>query len=205
MSCRPGGSGIQAVNRAQTRALPRYWFPKPYADFVQKLRVASGFLLLITFAWFSRPSVASLAVGLPISVCGLFLRGWAAGHLAKDRELATSGPYGYVRNPLYIGTLIVALGIVIASRSAWLALVFAAVFLLVYFPVVELEEQHLREIFADYDGYALRVHRFLPSAAHDRSGRRFSWALYQRNEEYKAAGGFLIAVAWLVWRCASLG
>jgi len=189
------------VNRAQTRAASRYWFPKLYADFVQRLRVASGFLLLIAFAWFSHPSIASLAAGLPISVCGLFLRGWAAGHLAKDRELATSGPYAYVRNPLYMGTVIVALGIVIACRSAWMALVFAAVFLLVYLPVVELEEQHLRDIFADYDGYALRVRRFLPGSPFRVSDRRFSWPLYRHNEEYKAGGGFLIAAAWLFWCC----
>jgi protein-S-isoprenylcysteine O-methyltransferase Ste14 len=191
------------VNRAQTRLVPRYWFPKPYADFVQRLRVASGFLLLVTFAWFSRPSVTSLAIGLPVSVAGLFMRGWAAGHLAKDRELATSGPYGYVRNPLYLGTLIVAFGIVVAARSIWLALIFTAVFSLVYLPVVELEEQHLREIFADYEAYASQVRRFLPGAPRFASKRRFSWPLYRRNEEYKAAGGFLIAVAWLAWRCVS--
>jgi len=142
-------------------------------------------------------------MGLPISVAGLLLRGWAAGHLAKDRELATSGPYAYLRNPLYIGTLIVASGIVIAARSIWLALIFAAVFSFVYLPVVELEEQHLREIFSDYQAYASQVRRFLPGAPSTGSGRRFSWPLYRRNEEYKATGGFLIAVAWLAWRCAS--
>ena len=191
------------MNRAQTRLVPRYWFPKPYADFVQRLRVASGFLLLVAFAWLSRPSVVSLAIGLPISIAGLFTRGWAAGHLAKDRQLATSGPYGYVRNPLYIGTLIVAFGVVVAARSIWLALIFAAVFSLVYLPVVELEEQHLREIFSDYEAYASQVRRFRPARPRLASGQRFSRALYRRNEEYKAAAGFLIAVAWLAWRCVS--
>ncbi len=191
------------MNGAPTRLAPRYWFPKPYADFVQRLRVASGFLLLIAFAWFSRPSATSLVIGLPMSVAGLLVRGWAAGHLAKDRELATSGPYAYVRNPLYIGTLMVAFGIVVAARSLWLALIFAAVFSLVYLPVVELEEQHLREIFPDYETYASHVRRFLPGSPRIASGKRFSWPLYRRNEEYKGAGGLLIAVAWLAWRCVS--
>ena len=176
---------------------PRYWFPKPYADFVQRLRVASGFLLLVTFACLSRPSLSSLAAGLPVSILGLFIRGWAAGHLAKDRQLATGGPYAYIRNPLYAGTLTTAAGIVIASRSIWLAIIFAAVFLLVYLPVIELEEQHLREIFADYATYAARVHRLLPLSKWRGRNGHFSWPLYRRNQEYKAALGFLIAVCWL--------
>ncbi len=178
-----------------------YRFPKRYADFVQRLRVACGFVLLFAFAWLSSPSRTSMLIGLPVSVLGLWLRAWATGHLKKDRELATSGPYAYIRNPLYAGTLIVALGIVLASRSVWLTIVFAAVFLLVYLPAVELEEQHLRDIFPSYAPYAECVHRFLPLGKWHGAPGRFSWSLYRKNEEYKAAIGFLIAAAWLVWKC----
>ncbi len=182
---------------------PRYWFPKSYADFVQRLRVACGFLLLLTFAWFSQPHPLSLAIGLPVSVIGLAIRAWAAGHLAKNRHLATSGPYSYIRNPLYAGTLLTALGIVIASRSTILFIIFAAVFLLVYLPVIELEEQHLRNIFPEYGAYALRVHRLIPARKWNTGDVRFSGALYRKNQEYKAALGFLIAVLWLLWKCWS--
>ena len=184
---------------------PRYFFPKPYADFVQRLRVASGFLLLITFAWLSRPTVRSLIIGVPISLLGLLLRAWATGHLAKDRQLATSGPYAYIRNPLYAGTLIVAAGIVIASRDAWLALIFFAVFLFVYLPTIELEEQHLREKFPDYAAYADHVPRLIPTHRWPSVTKRFSWSLYRRNEEYKASLGFAVALAWLVWNCFYTG
>ncbi|MBV8817523.1 MAG: isoprenylcysteine carboxylmethyltransferase family protein [Acidobacteriaceae bacterium] len=176
----------------------RYWFPKKYADFVQRLRVPCGFLLLITFAWLSRPSVPSLGMGLPISVLGLLLRGWATGHLAKDQRLATSGPYAFIRNPLYAGTLIVAAGIVIASRDAGLAIIFATVFLLVYLPTIELEEQHLRTKFASYAEYAERVPRLIPSRHWAAERSRFSSALYLRNQEYKALIGFAVAVVWLI-------
>ena len=91
-------------------------FPKPYADAVAKLRVPGGFLMVAAFLWLSAPTWTSLALGLPVSVLGLALRAWAAGHLEKNRTLAESGPYAYVRNPLYIGTLAVAAGFVIASR-----------------------------------------------------------------------------------------
>ncbi len=181
---------------------PRYFFGKKYADFVQRLRVPCGFLLLVTFAFFSRPSGLSLAIGLPIGVCGLLLRGWAAGHLAKNRDLAVSGPYAYLRNPLYAGTLITAAGLVAASRSIVLVPIFSAVFLLVYLPAIELEEQHLRSIFPNYGEYAERVNRFLPFRKWPfRNPPRFAPALYWKNEEYKASLGFLVAVAWLMWKC----
>src|SRR3954454_23286849 len=137
-------------------------FPKPYADIVARLRVPSGFLIVIVFAWFSRPTPESMVWGIPISLCGLALRAWAAGCLAKNQQLATGGPYAYTRNPLYVGTLLVAAGLAIASRSVGLAILFAAVFLLVYLPVIQNEEQHLRKIFPEYAGYAAQVPPLLP-------------------------------------------
>ncbi len=142
-----------------------------------------------------------MLVGLPVSLLGLLLRGWAAGHLAKNRELAASGPYAYMRNPLYAGTLITAAGIVIASQSLWLVLIFAAVFLLVYLPAIELEEQHLRTIFPNYADYAARVNRFLPFSKWTNGVTKFSWPLYKRNEEWKAALGFMLAAGWLGLKC----
>src|SRR5579864_7004675 len=106
--------------------MARYWFPKPYADVVARLRVPGGFVLVAAFAVFTRPTPQSLAIGIPISVVGILLRAWAAGHLEKNQRLATGGPYSFTRNPLYIGTLLVAAGLVAASRSAWLAALFAA-------------------------------------------------------------------------------
>jgi protein-S-isoprenylcysteine O-methyltransferase Ste14 len=178
----------------------RYCFPKPFADFVAKLRVPCGFLLLIAFAFLSEPTAGSLQIGLPIAVLGLVLRGWAAGHLAKNQDLATSGPYAYIRNPLYAGTLLTAAGIVIACRNVLLALIFVAVFCFVYLPVIELEEQHLRKIFPAYSTYAGRVHRLLPLRRWSQNERPFSWRLYLKNEEFKALLGFLIAIGWLVFR-----
>lgn len=183
-------------------AAPGYIFPKNYADVAARLRVSCGFVLVAAFAWFSQPTAAALIAGIPISVVGILLRAWAAGHLAKNRRLATSGPYAYVRNPLYIGTLLVAAGLVVASRSWLLAVLFAAVFGLVYLPVIELEEQHLRKLFPEYAEYAERVGRFWPRQAGpgSRAGTSFALAQYRLNREYQAAVGFLAGVAFLIWK-----
>jgi protein-S-isoprenylcysteine O-methyltransferase Ste14 len=176
-------------------------FPKPYADFVARLRVPSGFLLAAAFVWFSNPSMQAMAYGLPISIAGLALRGWAAGHLSKNQRLATSGPYAYTRNPLYLGTLIVAAGLAVAGRSLGLAVLFAAVFVLVYLPVILLEEQHLRRLFPEYADYAQEVPSLLPRRTGRTGASRFSWQLYLKNQEYQAIVGFLAGAALLTWKC----
>jgi len=177
-------------------------FPKPYADAVARLRVPSGFVLVTVFAWLSHPSGNSLLYGVPVSLAGLWLRGWAAGCLAKNQQLATSGPYAYTRNPLYLGTLLVAAGLAIAARNLGLAVLFAAVFLLVYLPVIQLEEQHLHQIFPDYSAYACQVPALWPRRTRARlaGSNRFGWRRYLRNQEYQAALGFAAGLAWLLWK-----
>jgi hypothetical protein len=116
--------------------------------------------------------------------------------------LAASGPYAYVRNPLYIGTLIVALGLVIAAREPLLAVIFWCVFFLIYLPVIELEEQHLRKLFPDYAAYAASVPMLRPrlTPVQSASRRTFSWKRYARNQEYQALLGFLGGAALLFWK-----
>ena len=175
----------------------RHWFPKPYADAVAQLRVPAGFVMVAAFAWFSHPTAGSLSVGLPLSACGLALRAWAAGHLAKNQRLAVSGPYSMTRNPLYLGTLVTALGLAAAAQSSGLALLFAALFALVYLPAIELEEQHLMKILPGYAEFAARVPILTPRWPRDLGPDDFSAALYRKNREYEALGGWLIGVAWL--------
>jgi len=173
-------------------------FPKPYADLVQRLRVTAGFVMVAAFAWLSQPGFRSLAIGLPVSVIGLLLRAWASGHLEKNIRLAESGPYAYTRNPLYLGTLLVAAGLAIASRRWSLALLFAAVFLLIYLPAIELEEQHLQKLFPDFASYSERVPALWPALNPAPTQGRFRLSLYIRNREYQALLGFLAGAAFLI-------
>jgi protein-S-isoprenylcysteine O-methyltransferase Ste14 len=176
-------------------------FPKPYADAVAKLRVPGGFVLVAAFLWLSAPTWVSLAAGLPVSIAGLAVRAWAAGHLEKNLALTQSGPYAHVRNPLYLGTLAVAAGLVLASRRWELGGLFAAVFALIYLPVVELEEQHLRKLFPAFEDYARRIPKLLPHWSAEPAGAgHFRWELYRKNREYEALAGFVAGVAVLCWK-----
>lgn len=181
----------------------RHWFPKPYADTVARLRVPVGFLVVAAFLWLADPSPAALAYGLPLAALGLSLRGWAAGHLEKNQRLTTSGPYAWVRNPLYLGTLLTAAGFALASRRLSLSVLFAGVFLLIYLPAVELEEQYLRSLFRAFDKYADTVPMLLPRLRRASGGDRFRWSLYRHNREYRALLGFLAGAALLLWKAYS--
>jgi protein-S-isoprenylcysteine O-methyltransferase Ste14 len=153
--------------------------------------------------WLADPEAVSLTIGLPVALAGLALRAWAAGHLEKDRELAESGPYAHVRNPLYAGSAAVAAGFVIASRRWEPAVLALAVFALVYLPAVQLEEEHLRSLFPRYGPYTRRVPalwpRITPSPGEPKA---FRWALYLRNREHHALAGFAAAAAALLWKAA---
>jgi protein-S-isoprenylcysteine O-methyltransferase Ste14 len=179
----------------------RHWFPKPYADTAARLRVPGGFVMVAAFAIFSRPTPHSLAVGLAVSLAGLALRAWAAGHLEKNQRLAISGPYAFTRNPLYLGTLVTALGLAAAGHSFGLALLFCAIFALVYLPAIELEEQHLRAILPGYEEFAGRVPLLIPRRPASLGPARFSGALYRKNREYQALLGWALGALWLTIRC----
>jgi protein-S-isoprenylcysteine O-methyltransferase Ste14 len=179
-------------------ATRRHRFPKTWADRVARLRVAAGFVMVVAFAWFAHPTFASLYVGIPVSAAGLALRAWAAGHLAKNQRLAVSGPYSFTRNPLYLGTLITALGFALAGRSPGLAVLFLLLFVLVYLPAIELEEQHLSAILPGYAAFAERVPLLIPRWPAQRDPERFSASLYRKNREYEALLAWLAGTAWLV-------
>jgi hypothetical protein len=180
-------------------------FPKAYADTVQRLRVPSGLALAAAFVWLADPVLPTLLMGLPLALAGLAIRAWAAGHLRKNQQLTTSGPYAIVRNPLYIGTLLTALGCTVAAARPALAFLAGAVFLFVYLPVMEQEEQHLSRLFPDFAAYARRVHQLIPTLPEKFPPQSFSWDVYLRNKEQKALYGFLAVYGFLIAKAAWAG
>ena len=145
------------------------------------------------------PSLRSLAWGLPLAILGLLLRAWATGHLEKNIRLAQSGPYAYVRNPLYLGTLLVG-GRLRPELPAMAAggLVRGRVRVHLSCRPSSLEEQHLRNLFPDFAAYAQRVPALWPTLRPLNAAGSFRWDLYLRNREYQAFFGFLAGTALLI-------
>lgn len=174
-------------------------FPKRYAEIAHKLRVPLGFLVAGSYLILARPSWPSIAWGGAATLAGLLFRAWAAGHLAKNESLTASGPYAYVRNPLYLGSLLTAAGFAVAGRNLAVAGALAIYFIFFFLPVVEEEERHLRKLFPEYEEYARRVPKFRPRLSREGCAERpFRWALYQKNREYQAMAASLAAMAILL-------
>ncbi len=147
----------------------------------------------------AHPTPASLVTGAAVAGMGLVVRGAAAGHVRKGQQLATSGPYGFTRNPLYFGSMLVAAGFLIAAHS-WIATAgVAAYFAVFYPPVMRGEEQELRGAYgAEFEDYAARVPGFWPRWTRGvPRGQPFSWAVYRQNREYEAVLGYLLGIALL--------
>ncbi len=173
-------------------------FPKGYAEWVARRRVAAGFVVAAVFLYLAQPTARSLLLGLTVGIAGLLLRGWAAGHLAKYESLSTSGPFAYTRNPLYLGTLLVGAGFAIAGAHIAIGALLIAFFLLFYLPVIEEEEKYLAAKFPPYREYCERVPRLWPRLRPQfTTGAGFQSRLYRRNQEYQALAGFTLGMAIL--------
>src|SRR5439155_20295801 len=129
---------------------------------LQRLRVPLGFVFAIIFLVFAKPTVLSIAIGGGIAIIGVVIRAWSSGHIRKAKELAVSGPYAYTRNPLYVGSFILGVGFTISAGVWWLALVFAALFIGIYWPVMRVEAEDMRRIFGKhFEGYEQNVPLFI--------------------------------------------
>jgi protein-S-isoprenylcysteine O-methyltransferase Ste14 len=148
-------------------------------------RVALGFVFGALVYWLAAPSWATLAAGGATAAIGEAIRLWAAGHLEKSREVTRSGPYRFTRHPLYLGSSIVGVGVVVAAASAIVAALVAFYLATTIPAAIAAEEAHLREKFgAEYDAYANR--QAFPME------RRFSWARARMNREHHSIAGVVL-------------
>jgi protein-S-isoprenylcysteine O-methyltransferase Ste14 len=153
------------------------------------LRVPSGWVLGILTLVLARPTLRSIAIGLSLAAGGELIRLWASGHIEKTQKLATGGPYAHTRNPLYVGSSLLALGAAIAAASPVVVAGVVVYFGVFYPPVIAEESRHIRGKFtADYDAWAKEVPAFLPrlTPGGPRSSR-FSWERVGKNREWRTA------------------
>ena len=141
--------------------------------------------------------------GSLLIIPGLAIRALASGHVQKNERLTMTGPYAYTRNPLYLGSLILAVGFAIGARNWWIGAGLVLIFLAIYVPVIRGEEAFLRERFPEFSEYASRVPRLLPRLSSLSSkGGTFSWDLYWKHREHNATLGAIAMMAALAARMA---
>lgn len=156
-------------------------------------RVPLGFASAAIAVLVARPSWDSWRAGLLVAGAGELLRIWAAGHIEKSREVTRSGPYRWTRHPLYVGSAVIAVGVVIAGRSTLLAIVAGTYMTVTIAAAIRTEEAYLRQAFGDtYDRYR--------SSRADPMPRRFSIERALRNREYRAVVGLFMGFAVLAFR-----
>lgn len=180
------------------------------AAFFARWRVRLGYPLAIAILWLARATPRSIAIGALLGTFGLILRAYAAGYLHKQETLTITGPYAYTRNPLYLGSVLLALGAGVATHS-WIATVLLlGYFALFYSIVMRREERELRGRHGDaFDAYARAVPLFFPRVTPAKmtdisaeSAGAFSYAQYRKNHEWQATLGFvmLLAALLILWR-----
>jgi protein-S-isoprenylcysteine O-methyltransferase Ste14 len=176
-------------------------FNQQWKKISKRIRVPLGFLSAIFYFWLAHPTGRSLLLSLVLVVPGILLRSYASGHVTKNVQLTTTGPYSYTRNPLYFGSILIAFGFAIAGRNLWIALVFLVLFLIIYWPVIVDEEEYLRAQFPEYEAYSARVPRLIPRMRKPLPAGegRFSFQLYRKHREYNSILGagcmYLVLVA----------
>lgn len=185
-------------------ATPKNRTAERWERVARRIRVPLGFAtaaLYLVELWRHPPIPAAIGWSLILVLPGLWLRGYAAGYVKKNRELTQTGPYAYTRNPLYLGSILIAAGFAVALLSWVVALALAVVFLLIYIPVIASEERFLRATFPDFEAYCRRVPRLIPRFKppqyttvpnpHETEvpPGNFSFKLYLRHREYNSTIG----------------
>ena len=192
------------------QAAPRW---ERWKQVSRRIRVPLGFIAAAIYLfdlWRRAPQPTPVVWSLALVLPGLWLRAYASGYVKKNRELTVTGPYAYTRNPLYLGSMLIAAGFAVALMSWPMALVLGGGFALIYIPVIASEEQFLRNTFAGFNDYCRQVPRLIPRLTAARMprpqednagaalpGRRpvpgpsagFSLELYLKHREYNAAIG----------------
>ena len=158
-----------------------------------RLRVPLGFASAAVGMALAQPTPATLAIGGAIAVAGEAFRVWASGHLEKSKEVTRSGPYRFVRHPLYLGSAVIGAGFIVAAWNPWVALLVAAYLATTLLAAMRSEEAHLDVKFSgQYSAY--RDGRAEPV------DRRFSLARLGANGEHRAIAGLALGLGLLYLR-----
>src|SRR5258707_6789515 len=105
----------------------------------RRIRVPLGFVFAAVFLWLAQPTWKTMLLSLLLVAPGVWLRAYAAGYVRKNAELTFTGPYAYTRNPLYLGSMMIAFGFAAAAGSWVLLVMLVALVSAIYLPTIQSE------------------------------------------------------------------
>lgn len=164
---------------------------------MQRRRVTVSWAFVLLYLALARPVPSLVLYGVPLMVCGAAVRTWASGHIRKQERLATAGPYGYTRNPLYLGSAFMAAGALVMAGSWLLVLLFVVSAFPLYVTVMKREENFLAGKFGpEFAAYRKTVPLFFPRLSpYQGGGGSFGWALVKNHREWRSwAGGVAVTL-----------
>ena len=172
-------------------------------DRLTKPRFVGAYLLVPLLFFFAHTTERQLQGGIVFTFLGVLLRFWANGHVghvkvnwtqssqrdAKIGELVTTGPYAFVRHPLYLGSFLIGLGFGIIVGRFWLVAIALGVMAVIYHRKIVEEETTLNHEWGEaFERYRQAVPRYLPTwRPYSRARGSWSWKGIWASREWKAA------------------
>lgn len=150
---------------------------------LKKIPLFIGAILLVIFA---KPNTAGIIVGLILIIIGEAIRIWAAGHLQKNEILTVSGPYSYVKNPLYIGSILITTGFCILADNIYILAASTFMFCFHYIPYKKrVEGDRLKKLFGQkYEDYDEKVPEYIPRLTpYSKENVRWRFKIFIENSE----------------------
>lgn len=136
--------------------------------------------------------------GAVLMILGEMIRFWALGFMEKKgQKLAMSGPYAFVRNPLYVGNFFLGLGVAVIVWNWIILALFLAGFLGIYAGTIRGEEKHLQEMFGKtFEDYCKNVPAFLPRLSPYSTPAKdsFLWSRIVKHHEYITVMGIALVL-----------
>jgi protein-S-isoprenylcysteine O-methyltransferase Ste14 len=161
-------------------------------------------ILILVYAVTARPIDLLAWIGLPLAALGTAIRVYASGFIMKNEQLATHGPYGFVRHPLYTGNILIVFGLSLAN-SQWWAGPLAVLFFWFYYPTaIEYEDRKLRRLFGEsWQRWAQRTPALIPAFGNRRDLAAGTWSFAKsarRNGELVIAVFIVLCMAAIIWQ-----
>lgn len=162
----PEATGIHKLIRSlRNHEASRQWF-------------AILFVLLVS--WLGNTNLTLLYAGAAVAAAGELIRMWASGHVKKNKELATDGPYAYARHPLYVGNILILVGYSVASNTWWSFVLMAFLLWFYYPPAISYEDKKLKNIFGEqWVEWSQNIHALIPTFRSNSGSASSDWSFKQ--------------------------